>query len=126
MPPLAGPVVPGGDALLLATVEELTAELALLRVERDQLELARAELEAQLRRTAALSMLEPGRVTFRDGYSYEVGDVIDYGPSEGKTVDAIDWERRTVLLSDGTILRLGMGGGGGANFGRMLDAIPGR
>jgi len=47
------------------------------------------------------------RLVFRNGFSYAVGEEIDMGPHEGRTIESIDFVRRMVHLDDGEILRLG-------------------
>ncbi len=38
---------------------------------------------------------------------YRIGDQIAFGPYEGRTLDAIDYARRRVILSDGSSLKMG-------------------
>jgi hypothetical protein len=55
----------------------------------------------------SISLLTEHAVTFREGYTYQVGAVIDYGPFKDHKIEGIDYERRIVHLSGDIILRMG-------------------
>lgn len=99
----------------VCTEFENRAEAAELEIERLRGEVAR--LGDERRRMFAVAMVTPGSVLLRNGYSYAVGETIDYGPFAGRRVQAIDFGRKTVRLDNGEILRMGWvldkpGGGG--------------
>lgn len=74
----------------------------------------RAELEGlknELGATFAVAMVRPDGVVFRGGYHYSVGEKIDFGPYEGRTLHRVDYSKRVVYLDDGTSLRLAFAGG---------------
>lgn len=108
-----GPVSVSPPSVALAVHDQ-----ALARIEDLQTKLVSSEAEVQrltglLNRASSVTLLERDRVTFREGYSYGVGDVIDFGAYAGRSVASIDWARRTVELDDGQILRMGNQRGGG-------------
>lgn len=95
------------------TTDEAT-QIAQLQAQVDALAAAREkalrqadELAKRRRAGSAVVMITLREVTFRDGYAYRVGEVIDYGEYVGRSVETINYKRRVVTLDDGTILRMG-------------------
>lgn len=74
---------------------------------REEMQAMRDNVDASF----AVSLVQPEGVAFRGGYYYKIGEKIDFGPYEGRTIEAIDWGRRAARLDDGTMLRLGFAGG---------------
>jgi hypothetical protein len=90
----------------------LSAELVEVKRERDDLAAKGEEVERQLKEAFAVAMVTRDTVTFRGGYSYGVGEEIDFGEYKGRRVESIDWVRRTAVLDDGAKLRMGIDGDG--------------
>lgn len=90
---------------------KLKAEMQQVKDEHEQeLELVLDELniaEQELQKVFEITLITENEITFRNGYSYMVGEVIDAGTYRGKTVESINWRRRQVHLDDGTSLRMG-------------------
>lgn len=75
----------------------------------DALKLAQdraAELERTIKQSFAIGLMTESEIAFRGGYSYAVGQTIDFGPYEGRTIELIDWQRRAARLDNGTWLRM--------------------
>lgn len=116
------------DMTLYVSASEHAAVVA----ERDQL-IARLEslqahagkLQRQVEQTSTITLLERERVTFQEGFSYSVGEAIDFGTYTGRVVESIDWDRRTVKLDDGQVLRMGRGGHGNSLDGGGLSDTTG-
>lgn len=77
-------------------------------VERSVMAEAEAErlVEAQ-RMASAVVLLTPEAVTLRSGFTYGVGDVVDFGVFAGREIREISYEKRVVFLDDGAVLRMG-------------------
>lgn len=73
--------------------------------------------ERSLSDSFAIGLLTQSEVTFRGGYTYAVGDLIDFGPYAGRSVSAIEWNKRAVRLSDGTMLRMAVALDAGSSAG---------
>lgn len=91
------------DARLMAQTDAMTQMSADLASCRAGLDAITAELE----RAAAVELIGPDSLTFRNGYTYSLGELIDFGPYKGRSVASVDLLRRRVLLDDGTALRMG-------------------
>jgi hypothetical protein len=65
------------------------------------------QLQQQLAMSNAVKLCTDDSVVFYEGYSYRVGETIDFGSYKGKKVQKIDWSRRIVYLSGGVVLRMG-------------------
>jgi hypothetical protein len=63
-------------------------------------------LEAFRRASEEVGMLTRDAVTFRDGLTYAVGEDIEVGVFAGRKIKAIQYDKRTVVLDDGTKLRM--------------------
>lgn len=68
------------------------------------------ELTSRIEEAFAVASVTRDSVTFRAGYTYRVGETIDFGPFQGRQVKGIEYVRRSVLLSDGRVLRMGVSG----------------
>ena len=79
--------------------KELSAQLAAAQKEV-------AAMKERESRSTALVLVTPTDVTFRSGYTYRLGDMIDFGPYEGRRVVLIWFERRAVKLDNGQWLRM--------------------
>lgn len=77
--------------------------------ELDRLKARNQRLESQLSDASAVVLLERDSATFRDGYTVRIGEVVEYGDYRGAKLERIDWRQRTVVLSDGRLLRMGRG-----------------
>jgi hypothetical protein len=88
--------------------EELRLELATVKQEAAAAKVRIEVLEGEIDRGSAVVAIRPDRVTFRAGYSYKVGEVVDYGRYTGKRIVELDYEKRIVRLDDGTLLRMGV------------------
>ena len=106
------------------TPAEVAAAIVELRDRIEELETENQALRGVIERTAELVAITEDAVTFRNGFTYRVGEVIDYGPFQGRTLGAINWRRRAATLDDGTSLRMG-GARVDSVTDRVLDAIPG-
>jgi hypothetical protein len=71
-----------------------------------KLEAEHEQLLEQVRDMSALVAVTQDAVTFRSGYTYRIGDVIDYGEHKGRKLVAINQNRRTATLDNNTVLRL--------------------
>lgn len=98
----------------LADADRLRADLEAMRADAEALRLAAetAEAEAQrlreeAERSAAVVLMTRDTVTFRDGFTFGIGEPIDVGYFAGTTITRIDFARRTVHFDDGRIARLG-------------------
>lgn len=85
-------------------IQELEQEQRRLRNEAEALRQRQRESEAVV-------LLTPEGVVFREGYSYAIGEEIDYGEFAGLRVVSIDMGKRSVELDDGRMLRMGRPGG---------------
>lgn len=65
-----------------------------------------AELEQTIKQTFSIGLMTENEIAFRGGYSYSVGQTIDFGPYQGRTIERIDWQRRAAKLDNGTWLRM--------------------
>jgi hypothetical protein len=92
----------------LVTPEQLVDRNEYLEEESLNLRERLNALEERVARSFSVVAISPDSVTFRGGYTYSVKDVIDFGPFEGLQVREVDYERRSVLLSDGRMLRMGL------------------
>lgn len=93
---------------LFNRVQEFESTLKAKELDRQRSEAELEELRNKMDATASVQMLEHDAVTFRGGYRYTIGEIIDYGKFEGKTVERIDYARRLVHLSGGLLLRMGV------------------
>jgi hypothetical protein len=91
---------------LYAAVDSHKAAANEERAGRAEAERALADLEVKLRQAFEVAAVGRDHVTFRGGYTYGVGETIDFGPYEGQQVVSVDWEQRSVVL---TADRLRMG-----------------
>lgn len=114
-----------GDAVApLTAPAEVAAKIVELRDRIEELELENKTLRSVIERTAELAAIAQDGITFRNGFTYAVGEVIDYGPHAGRTVERIRWRQRAAELDDGTLLRMG-GRRGGSSADELLDAARG-
>lgn len=90
-----------------AAFDKVKGELEVVKGSEAKLKGELELLEAKIRRAFEVASIGVNEVTFREGYTYGVGEVIDWGPFEGRTVKSVDWRRRSVALDDGQILRMG-------------------
>src|SRR5581483_6038793 len=103
---------------------DLTAQrIAFLEDEIEQLQgelLAKTskidELQSKLELAFSVASVTLNQVTFRGGYTYAVGETIDWGPYEGRAVAFIAFPRRGGVLSDGQRLRMGTDAGAGSQW----------
>jgi len=82
------------------------AEMSRLREAVEQAERRAREIERSLKQSFAIGLMTEDEIAFRGGYSYAVGQTIDFGPYEGRTIERIEWSRRAARLDDGTWLRM--------------------
>lgn len=85
--------------------------------EREELEQVYKQLEAMHEKVqryrvkeqeaTAVVLITRDSATMRDGYTYNIGETIDYGYYNGRTITRVDYRRRAVHLDDGVVLRLG-------------------
>lgn len=75
-------------------------------MERDAAAQQRDQLLQRVGESFIVAAIEPGKVVFKGGDSYGVGERIEFGPYEGKTVERIEYDRRIVRLSGAVVLRL--------------------
>eukprot|EP00392_Amoebophrya_sp_AT5.2_P018640 g19218.t1 len=80
------------------------------------------QLLDQVRDMSALVAVTANSVTLRSGYTYGIGEVIDYGEYRGRKLVAINQARRTATLDNNTVLRLMRVGTGSRG---LLDAVSG-
>lgn len=99
-----------GSAGLDPRVEQLLDEKDQLEGELRALSVRYKSLVDKVEQAFAVASITRDGVTFRSGYTYRVGERIDFGPYEGRTIQGVDYERRIVILSDGRRLRMGVGG----------------
>jgi hypothetical protein len=109
--PASGKTVVGGDGaeLLKSRIGFLEDKLDEARGEAEAREAELTGLKARVDEAFALASLTYDQVNFRGGYTYAIGELIDWGPYEGKRVVRIDFARRAVVLDDGRVLRMGAG-----------------
>lgn len=88
-------------------LQELRDQLAALQESRELLIQEKEQLAERRRAGTAVVMITPTEVTFRNGYSYALGEVIDYGEYEGSIITAINYSRRAVTIDENIILRMG-------------------
>jgi hypothetical protein len=91
-----------GQAVWQAQLQDLRAQLEQERAQRQE-----ADRRAQAATMVVLMTRES--VTFRGGDTYRVGERVEGGALDGKTVRLIDWDRRQVVFDDGSSVRLGGG-----------------
>lgn len=91
----------------ISEIKALREQLAALEASREEYIQQAEELASKRRAGMAVVMITHDEVTFRNGYSYRVGEVIDYGDYEGSTVTAINYSRRAVTIDENIILRMG-------------------
>lgn len=65
-----------------------------------------AEAERTVKNSFSIGLMTEKEISFRGGYTYGLGQTIDFGPYEGRTIVLIDWPRRAARLNDGTWLRM--------------------
>jgi len=65
------------------------------------------ELSNRFDRMGEVVLLEPGSVTFRSGFTYHVGEKIQWGPFAGRSIASINLAKGTVHFDDGSSLGLG-------------------
>jgi len=65
-----------------------------------------SSLREQLKKESAIALITKDSVVLTNGYTYSIGDVIDYGEYKDKKVSKILWKKRQVILCDGLILRM--------------------
>ncbi|MEM6674732.1 MAG: zonular occludens toxin domain-containing protein [Planctomycetota bacterium] len=92
---------------LASTPEEVTAAVLQLRARLEELEAENAILRGYLDRSAELTAISPTSATLRNGFTYQLGETIDYGEFDGAVLEEILWRQRAARLDDGTILRMG-------------------
>lgn len=94
------------EAAILAEVfEALRVRYNRLDEEHQLVKAQYAELVEQIQSLSALVAITEEGVTLRSGYTYRLGESIDYGQYSGRKIVAIDTRRRTARLDDGTMLR---------------------
>ena len=108
----ARPVGPGAAAAGVPPVnaprdKALLDQLKAAEDKARQAEKELSDLREKVAKSFSLALLSAESVTFRGGFSYRLGEVIDVGPFAGLSIQLIDWRRRSVRLSDGQILRMG-------------------
>jgi hypothetical protein len=84
-----------------------TADILALEKKLQALKAEKEALEDQLIKAQDLVLIHGQTITLRGGFTYAIGDTVDTGPHEGKVLESIDWERRTVTFADGSSLHLG-------------------
>ncbi len=104
-----GPV--GRDAEVVAALAQANESLRKMREYVEDLEAENEQLAEQVAKGGALLALEPDAIILANGFRYEIGETLDYGPCKGETIESIEWKRRRVLLGDGSWLRLGYADG---------------
>lgn len=65
-----------------------------------------AEAEKAVKNSFSIGLMTQNEISFRGGYTYGLGQTIDFGPYEGRSIVLIDWPRRAARLNDGTWLRM--------------------
>lgn len=94
-----------------AQAEKLREQIAQINAEREaEQEMLLEQLEhaeGELQKVYEISLITEDEITFRNGYTYRLGELIDAGSYIGRTVESIDWRRRAATLDDGTIIRMG-------------------
>lgn len=102
-------VVPEVVPVMVARLDEAEDELVSVRAEAANAQERLAAIEERLQTAFAVTGLTRDEVFFRAGCSYRVGEVIEFGPYDGAKVERIDYARRLVHLSSGSVLRMGLG-----------------
>ncbi len=59
-----------------------------------------AELEKRTLEHYTINLLQPDSVTFKNGETYAIGELISFGPYAGSRVDLIDYQRRRIMIGD--------------------------
>ncbi|MBL9095264.1 MAG: hypothetical protein JNL96_28855 [Planctomycetaceae bacterium] len=113
-PPAAGPSSgPSVKAMPRAGSPE-----AAERAELDRLAAQVSELEKREAVASEIVLVAENEIVTRGGETYGVGSVIELGKHKGAKVVSIDYRRRNARLSNGEVLRMGGGLGGG------VDGMP--
>ena len=68
--------------------------------------LALDELAEKVERAFSIVVMTRETVTFRGGYTYRVGEIIDWGPFKDEKIEQIDYKRRTVRFGSGVVARI--------------------
>lgn len=92
---------------LQARIAQLEGQVSRMRDLLLEAEFQIKELTNELGDAFALQLLFPEGVTFRNGYTYRIGDKIDFGPYAGRELVMVDFPRRVARLDNGILLRLG-------------------
>jgi hypothetical protein len=88
-------------------IDELAAQIGTERAGREAAEGELRKAQARLNEAFEVVGISGDSVTFKQGYTYGLGEVIDFGPYEGERVLGIDYEQRAVRLASGRRLRMG-------------------
>lgn len=83
-------------------------ELQKLKSEIKAVKDVNTRLLSQLGINSSVTMLFPDKIVLNNGYIYSIGDIIDYGVFKNKTLESIDYAKRSFKLSDGNVYRLGL------------------
>lgn len=111
------------EAKILAELfERLRLQYNSLDERHKALQIEHEQLLGQVRDMSALVAVTHDAVTFRSGYTYRIGDVIDYGEHKGRKIVAINARKRTATLDNQRILRLMRIA---PRSGGVLDAVTG-
>ena len=89
------------------TNEEVKEIVATLRKRVEEVEEQNRLMSSVINTTSELVAITDSSITFKNGFSFKSGEVINYGPYNGIKVEKILWKQRSAVLGDGTILRMG-------------------
>ena len=84
---------------LLGQVESLNDTVKRLRSEKEA-------LAEEVARAAEVVLMDSRGVVMRNGDRYAIGEVIGFGPMEGRRLEHVDFQRRLARVSGGGVLRL--------------------
>lgn len=66
-----------------------------------------SELEKEIEKASAITLMTENTITMRGGYTYNIGETIDTGTYKGRKIISLNWTRRSIKLDDENILNLG-------------------
>jgi hypothetical protein len=98
--------LPAATSMPTSMPSDPNQAVAWLLEDRKRLSDKLAEVEAKLAESFGVALVSGESVTFKNGYTYAVGEKIDFGPYAGTSVKRIDWVRRSVYLANGIVLRM--------------------
>ncbi len=99
-------LVSSSPVVNVASVVPPGSELSQVRQELEKANKEKQSLQEKLASESAIALMTRDSVLLKNGLTLSKGEEIDSGLYQGKTVEGIVWQKRSIILSDGLVLRM--------------------